>query len=104
MIGITPPGFYGETLRANPPDLWIPLQHEPLINGPSTLLHQPITAWLRVIGRAKPGANLQPVGPRLTTLLRQWMKNDAGYPPNWASAIEQLCRIRPSRSSLPEAA
>jgi predicted permease len=89
VIGITPPGFYGETLRANPPDLWIPLQHEPLINGPSSLLHQPITAWLRVIGRAKPGANLQPVGPRLTTLLRQWMKNDAGYPPNWASAIEQ---------------
>jgi predicted permease len=89
VIGITPPGFYGETLRANPPDLWIPLQHEPLINGPSTLLQQPITAWLRVIGRAKPGANLQPVGPRLTTLLRQWMKTDAGYPANWLSAIEQ---------------
>ena len=89
VIGITPPGFYGETLRANPPDLWIPLQHEPLINGPSTLLHQPITAWLRVIARAKPGANLHPVGPRLTTLLRQWMKSDAGYPANWASAIEQ---------------
>ncbi len=89
VIGVTPPGFYGETLRANPPDLWIPLQQEPLINGPSTLLHQPITAWLRVIGRAKPGANMQPVGPRLTTMLRQWMKNDAGYPPNWASAIDQ---------------
>src|SRR3954451_12108764 len=29
VIGITPPGFYGETLRANPPDLWIPLQQEP---------------------------------------------------------------------------
>jgi predicted permease len=89
VIGITPPGFYGETLRANPPDLWIPLQQEPLINGPGTLLHQPITAWLRVIGRAKPGANLQPVGPRLTTMLRQWLKTDAGYPANWASAIEQ---------------
>ena len=89
VIGITPPGFYGETLRANPPDLWIPLQQEPLINGPGTLLQQPITAWLRVIGRAKPGANLQPVGPRLTTMLRQWMKTDAGYPPNWVSAIEQ---------------
>jgi predicted permease len=89
VIGIAPPGFYGETLRANPPDIWIPLQQEPLINGASSLLHQPITAWLRVIGRAKPGANIQPVGPRLTTLLRQWMKNDSGYPPNWQAAIER---------------
>jgi predicted permease len=89
IVGVTPPGFYGETLRANPPDIWIPLQQEPLINGSSSLLRQPITAWLRVIGRAKPGANIQPVGPRLTTMLRQWMKNDAGYPPNWQTAIEQ---------------
>src|SRR4029079_5584241 len=73
----------------NPPDLWVPLQQEPLLRGSSSLLHQPITAWLRVIGRAKPGANIQPVGPRLTAMLRQWMKNDAGYPPNWQSAIEQ---------------
>jgi predicted permease len=89
VIGITPPGFYGETLRANPPDMWIPLNQETLINGSGSLLHQPITGWLRVIARAKPGANIAPVGPRLTTMLRQWMKNDAGYPPNWASAIEQ---------------
>jgi len=107
VIGITPPGFYGETLRANPPDLWVPLQQEPLLRGSSSLLHQPITAWLRVIGRAKPGANLQPVGPRLTTLLRQWMKNDAGYPPNWASAIEQslpnqFIKVVPAGSGVAE--
>ena len=32
-IGVAPPGFFGETLRADPPDLWIPLQQEPLIAG-----------------------------------------------------------------------
>src|SRR5262249_14416611 len=26
VIGITPPGFFGETLRGDPPDLWIPIQ------------------------------------------------------------------------------
>jgi len=31
-IGVAPPGFFGETLRGNPPDLWIPLQQEPLIS------------------------------------------------------------------------
>ena len=33
VVGVAPPGFFGETLRGNPPDLWIPLQQEPLIAG-----------------------------------------------------------------------
>src|SRR4051812_35829736 len=32
-IGITPPGFFGETLRGDPPDIWIPVQQEPVIAG-----------------------------------------------------------------------
>src|SRR3954470_14488102 len=35
VIGVAPPGFFGETLRGNPPDVWIPLQQEPLIAGGS---------------------------------------------------------------------
>ena len=30
VAGIAPPGFFGETLRADPPDMWVPIQHEPL--------------------------------------------------------------------------
>src|SRR5262249_46392731 len=26
VVGVAPPGFFGETLRSNPPDLWIPIQ------------------------------------------------------------------------------
>src|SRR5579872_2024817 len=26
VIGVAPPGFFGETLRSDPPDLWIPVQ------------------------------------------------------------------------------
>src|SRR5881394_3615775 len=33
VVGVTPPGFFGETLRGDPPDMWIPLQQEPLVNG-----------------------------------------------------------------------
>src|SRR5262249_48046705 len=33
VVGIAPPGFFGETLRSNPPDVWIPLQQEPLITS-----------------------------------------------------------------------
>lgn len=88
-IGITPPGFFGETLRGDPPDLWIPLQQEPVINGDASILRQPISAWLRVIGRLRPGATTGGMGPRLTGILRQWMQHDSGYPSNWMPDVIQ---------------
>jgi len=38
VVGITPPGFFGETLRGDPPDMWVPVQQEPLINAGNGLL------------------------------------------------------------------
>jgi predicted permease len=90
VAGIGPPGFYGETLKANPPDAWVPLQQEPLIAGETSLLRQPISAWLRVIGRLRPGATTVGLDARLTGLLRQWMQHEAGYPPNWMATVERV--------------
>jgi predicted permease len=90
VAGVAPPGFYGETLQADPPDLWVPLQHEPLIAGAETsLLRAQFSSWLRVIGRLKPGATTAGMDATLTGLLRQWMQHDAGYPPNWMAEIER---------------
>jgi predicted permease len=87
VVGVTPAGFFGETLRGDPPDLWIPLQKEPLINGDTSILRQPISAWLRIIGRVRPGIPVDGVGPRLTGVLHQWMQYDSGYPANWMPAV-----------------
>jgi predicted permease len=89
VIGVTPPGFFGETLRGDPPDMWIPLQQEPLINGATSILRQPVSAWLRVIGRVRPGASIDGIGARLTGILRQWMQHDSGYPANWMPDVIQ---------------
>jgi predicted permease len=89
VVGIAPPGFFGETLRGNPPDVWIPLHQEPVIGGGS-LLNQPVSAWLRVIGRLRPGASIAGVGPRLTAILRQWMEHDSQYPANWMPEIRRV--------------
>ena len=89
VVGVAPPGFFGETLRGDPPDLWIPLQQEPLINGDTSLLRQPVSAWLRVIGRLRPGATTDGMAPRLTGVLRQWMQHDSGYPANWMPDVIQ---------------
>jgi predicted permease len=90
VIGVAPPGFFGETLRGDPPDLWIPLQQEPVINGDSSLLRQPVSAWLRAIGRLRPGASIDGIAPRLTEVLRQWMVHDSGYPSNWMPDVVRL--------------
>ena len=89
VIGITPPGFFGETLRGDPPDMWIPLQQERTINGENSLLGQPqqISAWLRVIGRLRPEASTAGMGARLTAVLRQWLQHDSGYPANWMPGV-----------------
>ena len=89
IVGITPPGFFGETLRGDPPDIWIPLQKEPVISGERSILRQPVSAWLRVIGRLRPGATIDGVSPRLTEVLRDWIQHDSGYPPNWMPDIIQ---------------
>ena len=90
IIGVTPPGFFGDTLRSDPPDIWIPLQQEPLIAGDGALLHQSVGAWLRVIGRLRPGASTEGMAPRVTGILRQWMQHDSGYPANWMSDIASM--------------
>ena len=95
IIGIAPPGFFGETLQSDPPDLWVPLQLEPTINGDGSILRQPVSAWLRVIGRLKPGATAEGMAPRLTGILRNWMEHDSQYPANW---LPDVIRMLPKQT------
>lgn len=90
VVGITPPGFFGETLKSDPPDIWMPVQQEPLIAGANSLLRESIPAWLRVIGRLRPGATIDGMAPRLTGVLRQWLQHDSGYPTNWMSEVVRI--------------
>jgi predicted permease len=90
LIGVAPPGFFGETLQSDPPEIWIPLQHEPMIAGGRSFLRQPVSAWLRMIGRLRPGASIMGMAPRLTGVLRQWMQKESGYPADWMPEIVRL--------------
>jgi predicted permease len=88
IVGITPPGFFGETLRSDPPDLWLPINQEPLFTGQNSFLHK-FTAWLRVIGRVRQGASVNGLSARLTDKLRVWLVNDSGFPAEWLSGLKQ---------------
>ena len=105
IIGVSPPGFFGETLRGDPPDIWIPLQQEAILDGASALLNQSISAWLRVIGRLRPGASIEGMAPRLTGVLRNWMQHDAGYPADWMPGVlhnlpQQVINVVPAGAGV----
>jgi predicted permease len=107
VIGVAPVGFFGETLRSDPPDIWIPLQQEAMINGQGSLLHQSVSAWLRMIGRLRPGASIAGMSPRLTAFLRQWMQNDSGYPSSWMPDVlhdlpKQVINVVPAGAGVAE--
>jgi predicted permease len=90
VIGVAPAGFFGETLQSDPPDIWIPLQQEAMLDSQGGLIHQSISAWLRMIGRLRPGASIESMSPRLTGVLRQWMQNDSGYPAVWMPDVIRM--------------
>ncbi|HEV2490134.1 MAG TPA: ABC transporter permease [Candidatus Acidoferrales bacterium] len=88
VVGITPPGFYSETLRPDPPDIWLPVHQEVMMDGEGNRLHQEHAAWLRMLGRLRPGASTAGMSAHLTAVLRQWIINDAQYPANWMQDIK----------------
>ena len=79
VAGIAPPGFYGDRLRADPPDFYFPIALEPLLEQQNTVLHVPNQSWLYVIGRMKPGAQPSQVEAKLTGELRQWLPTLASH-------------------------
>jgi len=73
VSGIAPPGFFGDRLRNDPPEFYLPLAFESLLQQGSSLLHVDTQHWLYLIGRMRPGAQPSQVESQLTTELRQWL-------------------------------
>jgi len=71
IAGVAPPGFFGDTLRSDPPDFWLPLAAEPLLDRDASLLRRGDTFWLYAIGRLRPGARPAQVQARVTAAVRQ---------------------------------
>jgi predicted permease len=94
IVGITPAGFYGETLRSDPTEIFVPLQQEPMLVGNNSILKQS-NSWLRIIGRLKPGAKPDGLAARFTTITRQWLVSDLGA--EFPQFLSQLQAILPKQ-------
>jgi predicted permease len=74
LIGIAPPGFFGETLRTDPPDFWMPLATEPALQGPDSILNLAGLHWLHVIGRLRSSASPAGIQSEVTVELQRWLR------------------------------
>ena len=75
IVGVTAPGFMGETINADMPELWMPLRQESYFVHEGALNARPDRYWLDIIGRIQPGADHAQIDAQLNTELRQWLRS-----------------------------
>jgi predicted permease len=73
IVGVSAEPFFGDTIRADPAAVWIPLGQEPLMRGAASLRERADSNWLYAIGRVTGDANPSQISARLTTSLQQWL-------------------------------
>ena len=74
VVGITPPGFFGDALRPTPPDFFLPLTTEPLVQVDADL-DKYDTHWLALIGRLQPGSTPESIESAMRVELKQWLRS-----------------------------
>src|ERR1017187_10553817 len=87
IAGIAPPGFFGDRVRPDPPDFWLPLATEPLLNGQNSILNGPGFYWLYIIGRVKPGVQAAGIQPKVTAQLEQWIAIQPDISPQYRAKM-----------------
>ena len=89
IVGATPPGFFGDTLRAIPPEFFLPIALEPVVNH-AGWVDNPDLHWLFVMGRIKGAADVRKIEAQMQVEVRQWLTGRIGkMGPNAAAQIPQ---------------
>jgi predicted permease len=78
VVGVMPPGFFGDTLRGDPADFWIPLAMEPNLDRDDSFLNQSSKFWLYVVGRVRSGTEPAPVQAKVKTEIQHWLTDQKG--------------------------
>src|SRR5579884_451971 len=90
VIGVAPPGFYGAKLAGwGMPDIWIPVNTEPLLDGEAQRLKRPNTNWLDIVGRVRPGVNPKSLEAKLRVEFHDWL---ASHVPDMEPGEKQTWR------------
>ena len=79
VVGIAPPGFFGDRVIPNPPALWVPLNSEAVLEGETAILKHADSNWLYILGRVKPGIASGALQSKISNTLRQWLSTQRAY-------------------------
>ena len=101
IVGVAPPRFFGDALRGDPPEIWIPLSFEPQVHGSNSILKGD-DEWLDITGRLSPHASVTQVEARLTTELRQLLlQPGAGWSEKELKEVpQQVIRLTPGGAGV----
>jgi predicted permease len=100
IAGISPPGFFGDTLRANPPDFWLPLGTEPALRGKNTLLRDKEQRWLYLVGRVRSGTLPAALEAKVNVELKQWFLENRHGDVNLQRIAQQHIQVTPAGSGV----
>jgi predicted permease len=78
IVGVAPPEFHGETLRADPPGFWLPISADRHLNPGRSVTDEPDAHWLYLMGRLRPTVSAAQGEARLTTALQNWLLTREG--------------------------
>jgi len=103
IVGVTPPGFFGDTV-AQTPDFWVPMMMQDAIYpgrdylSASTqgVLNQHM--WLQVLGRLKPGVSFAQAKASINVTFKQLLESTAGpqlTPDERKEALNQQINLQP---------
>jgi predicted permease len=87
VIGIAPPGFFGDRVTDRPADFWMPVSTEPYMREASSILHHADSNWLYAIGRVRPGTNIPVLQAKLSQSLRDWLSTRPMYTDHGGSTV-----------------
>jgi len=88
VIGVAPPGFFGDRVSDSSPDFWMPVYTETYVRGEgSSILHHEESHWLYPIGRVRPGTQIGPLQAKLSATLRQWIYTRPALTSNGGTAV-----------------
>jgi len=99
VVGVTQPGFFGETV-GDAPDMWFPISMQAQVEPGADLLHDPpgVTRymWLTSIGRLQPGVNLAQAQANVDLVFRRLVQNqvnEAGDPTEKRDLATQYLKL-----------
>jgi putative ABC transport system permease protein len=77
VVGVTPPGFYGDVV-GTPTDLWVPVAMQPQLNPGRDYLERWDDNWLLLMGRRQPGVSFAQARSSVEALFARLISSGTG--------------------------